>query len=136
VAICPEWGGSRRVEVVNVRPHDEDRRPEAGPVCFLIDERRFRVAGDRSSVRAEEEEDVAVHELSLMDDLVRTVVAEIGEAQVHVVRLQVGRSAGASAHALRFCFEVCARGTALEGATLEILETNDDELRLKEVEVT
>jgi hydrogenase nickel incorporation protein HypA/HybF len=55
---------------------------------------------------------------------------------VHVVRLEVGRQACASPHALRFCFEICAHGTALEGAALDIVETRGAELRLKEVEVT
>jgi hydrogenase nickel incorporation protein HypA/HybF len=77
-----------------------------------------------------------VHELSLMDDLVRTVMEEVGEARVHVLRIEVGRRAGASPAALRFCFEICTRGTALESAELDIIETMEDELRLKEVEVT
>jgi hypothetical protein len=77
-----------------------------------------------------------VHELSLMEDLLTAVTSEIGDARVHVVRLEVRRRSGASAHALRFCFEVCARGTPLEGATSEITETAGDELRLKELEVS
>lgn len=71
-----------------------------------------------------------------MEDLVTVVTRETGDARVHVVRLEVGRHSGASAHALRFCFEICARGTALEGATFEIIETAGDELRLKELEVS
>jgi hydrogenase nickel incorporation protein HypA/HybF len=77
-----------------------------------------------------------LHELALMEDLVATVTREVAAARVHVVRLVVGKDACASPHALRFCFEVCARGTALEGATLDIVETAGDELRLREVEVT
>jgi hydrogenase nickel incorporation protein HypA/HybF len=71
-----------------------------------------------------------------MEDLVTAVTSEVGEATVHVVRLEVGRMACASPHALRFCFEICAHGTALEGATLDIVETSGEELRLKEIEVT
>jgi len=77
-----------------------------------------------------------VHELSLMADLVTAVTNEVGDARVHVVRLAVGRRSGASAHALRFCFEVCARGTPLEGAAIEIQETPGDELRLEELEIS
>ena len=77
-----------------------------------------------------------MHELSLMEDLVEAVTSEIGDARVHVVRLVVGSEAGASPHALRFCFEVCVHGTALEGAALEIIETSGGELRLAELEVT
>ena len=77
-----------------------------------------------------------MHELALMEDLVDAVSVEIADAKVHVVRLVVGAEAGASPHALRFCFEICTRGTPLEGAALEIVETPGSELRLAEVEVT
>jgi hydrogenase nickel incorporation protein HypA/HybF len=77
-----------------------------------------------------------VHELSLMEDLVTTISVEIEGAHVDVVRLEVGRQSGASPHALRFCFDVCTRGTPLEGAALDVVETNGAELRLKEVEVS
>jgi hydrogenase nickel incorporation protein HypA/HybF len=77
-----------------------------------------------------------MHELALMEDLVDTVSSGITHERVHVVRLVVGLLSGASPHALRFSFDVCTRGTALEGAALEILETSGNELRLAEVEVT
>ncbi len=77
-----------------------------------------------------------MHELSLMEDLVSTVLEELGDACVHVVRLEVGRQACASPHALRFCFEICAHGTPLERAALDIVETDGEELRLREVEVS
>lgn len=77
-----------------------------------------------------------MHELSLMEDLVATVTTEIDAARVHVVRLVVGRRSCASTEALRFCFDVCTRGTTLEGATLDIVETDGDELRLRDVEVS
>jgi len=71
-----------------------------------------------------------------MEDLVELVTRESGDVRVHVVRLEVGRQACASPHALRFSFEVCTAGTPLEGAALEIVETSGDELRLREVEVS
>jgi Zn finger protein HypA/HybF involved in hydrogenase expression len=38
--------------------------------------------------------------------------------------------------AVRFCFEVCAKDTVVEGATLEIIEvTGGQELKIKEVEI-
>lgn len=77
-----------------------------------------------------------MHEIALMEDLVRTVAEEAGDARVHVVRLVVGRESCASPHALAFCFEVCARGTKLEGASLDIVETDGGELRLREIEVS
>lgn len=64
------------------------------------------------------------------------IADEIGDAHVVAVRLEVGRDAGAVARALEFCFDVCARGTSLEGASLEIREIDGDAMRLKEVEVT
>ncbi len=77
-----------------------------------------------------------VHELALIEDLVEAVTDETAGARVHVVRLRVGRDACVSVDALHFCFDVCTRGTGLEGAALEIIEGVGDELRLQEVEVT
>lgn len=77
-----------------------------------------------------------MHELSLMDDVVAAVARELRGARVHVVRLVVGLRSGASPRALRSCFEVCAGGTPLEDAALDIVETDGDELWLEEVEVS
>jgi hydrogenase nickel incorporation protein HypA/HybF len=80
-----------------------------------------------------------MHELALMDDLVDAVleeIAEIEQARVGIVRLRIGPDACVSKEALLFCFDVCVRGTALEGAALQILEGDGDELRLQELEVT
>jgi hydrogenase nickel incorporation protein HypA/HybF len=63
-----------------------------------------------------------MHELALMEDLVRAVTEQVDSARVHVVRLEVGRLSCVVPDALRFCFDVCARGTSLEGAVLEIRE--------------
>jgi hydrogenase nickel incorporation protein HypA/HybF len=76
-----------------------------------------------------------VHELTLVKNLIDVVTGEVGASRVHVVRIHVGRRACASPHALRFCFDVCTRATPLDGATLEIVETDGDELRVEEVEV-
>jgi hydrogenase nickel incorporation protein HypA/HybF len=72
----------------------------------------------------------------LVKSLINVVTSEAGASRVHVVRLLVGRRACASPHALRFCFQVCARGTPLDGATLEIVETDGDELQVEDVEVS
>jgi hydrogenase nickel incorporation protein HypA/HybF len=61
-----------------------------------------------------------MHELSLMESVVTAVVERVGSERVTTVRLEVGRLAGVVPDALQFCFEVCVRGTTLEGATLEI----------------
>jgi hydrogenase nickel incorporation protein HypA/HybF len=72
----------------------------------------------------------------LVKSLINVVAGEIGASRVNVVRLKVGQRACASPHALRFCFQVCVRGTPLDGATLEIIETDGDELQVEEVEVS
>ena len=77
-----------------------------------------------------------MHELALIENLITTVTREVGDARVHVVRLNVGRHACTSRHALRFCFEVCVWRTPLEGAALEIIETDGDDLQIAEVEVS
>ena len=76
-----------------------------------------------------------MHELSLMEDLVSVIASEVTDGKISVVRLEVGRHAGVLPRSLAFCFDVCAYGTALEGARLEIVETPGQELRLKEVEI-
>jgi hydrogenase nickel incorporation protein HypA/HybF len=38
------------------------------------------------------------------------------------VRLEVGQLCGMLPEAIRFCFDVCSKGTPVEGATLEIVE--------------
>lgn len=63
-----------------------------------------------------------VHELALMGSVVERIVAQTEGSQILVVRLEIGRLAGVAIDALRFCFEVCARGTTVEGSTLEIIE--------------
>jgi hydrogenase nickel incorporation protein HypA/HybF len=93
----------------------------------LVDCRLLLVEAKRRAV---------VHELTLIQSLIAAVTGEVGESRVHVVRLHVGRHACASCHALRFCFQICVRGTPLEGAKLEIVETAGDELRVEEVEVS
>lgn len=63
-----------------------------------------------------------MHELALMRSLVDTVEARRPEGRVVVVRLEVGRLSCVLPDALRFCFDLCARGSVLEGAELEIAE--------------
>lgn len=62
-----------------------------------------------------------MHELALADEVVRAIT-ERTSARVLRVRLEVGRLTAVAPEALRFCFEVCARGTTVEGAALEVRE--------------
>lgn len=55
-----------------------------------------------------------------MESVVDQVVDQIGDP-IAIVRLEIGQLAGVDVDALRFCFDVCTRGTSLAGATLEIV---------------
>lgn len=63
-----------------------------------------------------------MHELALTESLVSTVCEHVGRAKVTRVRVVVGRLSGVVPEAMRFCFDVCAAGTPLEGARLEVEE--------------
>jgi hydrogenase nickel incorporation protein HypA/HybF len=63
-----------------------------------------------------------MHELALMESVVAAVEARVRPARVARVRLQIGRLAGVLPETVQFCFALCARGTSLDGAALEIDE--------------
>ena len=62
----------------------------------------------------------SVHELALSETVVHMVRERLGEARVVRVRLEVGRLMAVVPEAMRFCFDVCTRGTSLDGAVIEI----------------
>jgi hydrogenase nickel incorporation protein HypA/HybF len=64
----------------------------------------------------------AMHELALTDGVVQMVRERVGERRVTRVRLRVGKLVAIVPDAVRFCFDVCSRGTSLEGALLQIDE--------------
>lgn len=63
-----------------------------------------------------------MHELAITESLIAAIAERVGAARVTRVRLEIGKLSGVVAGSVRFCFDVCAAGTALEGATLEIVE--------------
>jgi hydrogenase nickel incorporation protein HypA/HybF len=63
-----------------------------------------------------------MHELTITESVVAAVAERVGAARVSRVRLTIGRMSGVVAESVRFCFDVCAAGTVLEGAALEIVE--------------
>jgi hydrogenase nickel incorporation protein HypA/HybF len=63
---------------------------------------------------------LAVHELAVTESLVDAIVERVPNGRVVRVRLDIGRLSGVEPDAVRFCFDVCARGTTLEGAVLEL----------------
>ena len=63
-----------------------------------------------------------MHELAVTRNIVAIVAEKAGQRPVRRVRLQVGRLSGIEVSAVRFCYDVCVRGTMLEGSDLEIEE--------------
>ncbi|WP_428489447.1 hydrogenase maturation nickel metallochaperone HypA [Rhodopila sp.] len=64
-----------------------------------------------------------MHELSIADGVVEHCAEQAQGARVLRVRLEIGRLSCVTAEALRFCFEICAKDTMVEGAELEIIST-------------
>ncbi|MBA2444768.1 MAG: hydrogenase maturation nickel metallochaperone HypA [Nocardioidaceae bacterium] len=61
-----------------------------------------------------------MHELSITQSVVDTVLERTQGRRVTTVRRQVGALSGVVADAMRFCFDLVTSGTALEGGGLEI----------------
>jgi hydrogenase nickel incorporation protein HypA/HybF len=64
-----------------------------------------------------------MHELSITESIVAAVAEHVGSCRVHALTLEIGALSGVVADAVRFCFELCAQGTPLEGARLDIVES-------------
>jgi hydrogenase nickel incorporation protein HypA/HybF len=64
-----------------------------------------------------------MHELAITESLVDCVVEHVANGVVRRVVLEIGKFSGIVPDAIRFCFDICAQGTILEGAALELLET-------------
>ena len=64
-----------------------------------------------------------MHELAVATAVVDACAGRAEGARVLRVRVEVGQLVAVLPEALRFCFDVCAKGTPVEGAELEILET-------------
>ena len=76
-----------------------------------------------------------MHELAITESLVDCVCESVGEGRVLRVVVEIGKRSAVMPDAVRVCFDVCAKGTVLEGATLEIVEPAGEELKIREVEV-
>ena len=63
-----------------------------------------------------------MHELGLAQEIVDIVSAKVGTDKVARVVLEVGALALVLPDALRFCFDLAAADTAVEGAELDIVE--------------
>ena len=76
-----------------------------------------------------------MHELSLMQAVVEMAAEAAGERRVKRVVLDIGRGAAVLPDAMRFCFELASADSPIQGAQLDIIESEGDHLRLKELEV-
>ena len=63
-----------------------------------------------------------MHELGITRNIVAIVSERARGQTVLRVTLEVGRLSGMFPEAIRFCFDVCSKGTPLEGATLQIID--------------
>lgn len=63
-----------------------------------------------------------MHELAITESLVDAVSERLPGQRVTCVRLEIGALSGVVADSVRFCFDLVAEGTSLEGATLEIAQ--------------
>jgi hydrogenase nickel incorporation protein HypA/HybF len=63
-----------------------------------------------------------MHELALTCGIVETAAEAAEGRRVACVTLVIGRLSGVMVEAIRFCFDEVARGTALDGAVLDIIE--------------
>ncbi|PRX51006.1 hydrogenase nickel incorporation protein HypA/HybF [Prauserella shujinwangii] len=63
-----------------------------------------------------------MHELSIAQSIVSGITEQVGDRNVLRVGLEIGRLSGVEVDAIRFCFDVVAAGTPVEGAELVIDE--------------
>lgn len=63
-----------------------------------------------------------MHEFAITQNLVAIAAEHANGARVRRIVLEIGQLTAIMPDAVEFCFDVCAQGTLLEGATLEIIE--------------
>jgi hydrogenase nickel incorporation protein HypA/HybF len=61
-----------------------------------------------------------MHELGLTRSIVAIVSERAGSRRVRRVTLEIGELSAVMPDAIAFCFDVCSRGTVLDGAELRI----------------
>lgn len=75
-----------------------------------------------------------MHELSLSRSIVAIVAEHAAGRAVRRVRLALGPLACVERHALGFCFDLAAAGTALAGAELAFVEAEGDTFLIRDFE--
>ncbi|MGK7896447.1 MAG: hydrogenase maturation nickel metallochaperone HypA [Xenococcus sp. (in: cyanobacteria)] len=63
-----------------------------------------------------------MHELGITENIVALAIEYAEGLLVTKITLEIGQLSAVMPEAIHFCFDVCCRGTVLEGATLEIIE--------------
>jgi hydrogenase nickel incorporation protein HypA/HybF len=63
-----------------------------------------------------------MHELAITQSIVDMVAERVPDREVVAVHVTIGRISGVLPEAVRFCFDLVAAGTPVEGATLRITE--------------
>jgi hydrogenase nickel incorporation protein HypA/HybF len=63
-----------------------------------------------------------VHELSITRSVVAICAEHSNGARVKRVTLEIGKLSSIVPDAIRFCFDICAKATTVEGAALDIIE--------------
>lgn len=64
-----------------------------------------------------------MHEFGITRSVIEICEENSAGAAVKRVTIQIGKLSAIMPDAIRFCFDICAQGTVVEGAFLEILET-------------
>ncbi|MBL8205874.1 MAG: hydrogenase maturation nickel metallochaperone HypA [Blastocatellia bacterium] len=63
-----------------------------------------------------------MHELGITRSVVAICAEHANGTRVKRVTLEIGKLSAILPDAVRFCFDICAKGTVVEGAQLEIIE--------------
>jgi hydrogenase nickel incorporation protein HypA/HybF len=63
-----------------------------------------------------------MHEMGLTQSIVAIVAEQAAGRKVKRVTLEIGKFAAVMPDAIRFCFDVVAQGSPLDGAALDIIE--------------
>jgi hydrogenase nickel incorporation protein HypA/HybF len=63
-----------------------------------------------------------MHELAITQGIVEMIVERTDSARITAVYLRIGKVSGVVPEAVRFCFDLVAAGSPVEGARLEIEE--------------
>jgi hydrogenase nickel incorporation protein HypA/HybF len=63
-----------------------------------------------------------VHELGITQEVVAIATQGAAGRKVTRVVLEIGKLSGVLPDAVRFCFDLCAEGTVVSGAVLEVIE--------------